>query len=88
MLHYAVFFFVIAIFVFAHLLFEHFFHFLGPALAIFVQQVGPSHLSRDDLITVRMIDILLEKFHILLSLPVLLLEEALPIVFVPNFVGL
>jgi hypothetical protein len=72
----------------AHFLFEHFFHFLRPSLAVLIEKMSPAHLPCDDLIAFGMVDVLLEKFHIFFRLPVLLLEEAFPIVFVPNFVGL
>ena len=48
----------------------------------------PAHLAGDDLVAIRVVDVALEKFHVLLGLAVLLLEEALPIVFVPDFVWL
>ncbi len=58
---------------------------LGPLLAVLVQQMVPAHLAGDDLVAVRVVDEALEEFHVLLGLAVLLLEEPLPIVFVPNF---
>src|SRR6202011_3879696 len=49
-----------------------------------VEQVSPPHLLRDDLITIRVIDVFLEQFHIAFCLAILLLEKSFPIVFIPS----
>ena len=53
-----------------------------------VEQLGPTHLARDDLVALRMIEILLEQLHVLLRLVILLLEKTLPLVLVPHAIGL
>jgi len=64
---------------------EHRVHFIVPGFAFFlVEQLGPAHLARDDLVSLRMIQILLEQLHVFLRLMVLLLEKPLPLVFIPD----
>src|SRR5438094_7387959 len=48
----------------------------------------PAHLARDDFVAVGMIHVFFEKLHVTLGLAVLLLEETLPLVFVPDALGL
>src|SRR5271166_6133357 len=49
-----------------------------------VEQVSPPHLLRDDLVTIRVVDVFLEQFHIAFCLAILLLEKSFPIVFIPS----
>ena len=44
----------------------------------------PAHLPGNDLIAVRIVQILFEQFHIFLGFAILLLEKALPIVLIPD----
>src|ERR1700730_2695660 len=46
--------------------------------------MGPSHFLSDDLVTIRVIDILLKQLHVTFGFTILLLEKSLPIVFVPS----
>ena len=48
----------------------------------------PAHFARDDLVALRMIEILLEQLHVFLRLLILLLEKSLPLVFIPCSIGL
>src|SRR5215831_8918023 len=50
--------------------------------------MGPPHFLRDNLISVRVIDVLLEQLHVPFCLAVLLLKEAFPIVLIPGFLWL
>ena len=61
-------------------------HFIAPVLAF--QQLRPAHFLRDDLVALRMVEVLLEQLHVFLRLMVLLLEKPLPLVLVPNSIGL
>ena len=51
------------------------------------QRLSPAHFTRDDLVALRIVEILLEQFHIFLSLMVLL-RRNVPVVFIPRVVGL
>src|SRR5215475_5413507 len=46
--------------------------------------MGPTHLASDDLVAVRIVDVLLEQLHVPLRLAVLLLSKAFPVVLVPG----
>src|SRR6202022_2513060 len=46
--------------------------------------MGPSHFLSDDLVTIRVIDILLKQLHVTFGFTILLLEKSLPIVLVPS----
>ena len=61
-------------------------HFIAPVIAF--QQLCPAHFLRDDLVALRMVEVLLEQLHVFLRLMVLLLEKPLPLVLVPNSIGL
>src|ERR1700730_12257143 len=50
--------------------------------------MGPTHFLCDNLIAVRIIDVLLKQLHVPLGLAVLLLKEALPIVLIPRLLWL
>ena len=53
---------------------QHRVHFIAPGIGLLlVEQLRPAHLARDDLVALRMIEILLEQLHIFLRLIVLLL---------------
>src|ERR1044071_7760905 len=52
------------------------------APVFFIQQLRPTHLSRNDFIAPGIIEICFQQLHVLFRLPILLLEKALPIVFV------
>src|SRR5205807_5131721 len=56
---------------------------LGAPIAV-SENLRPAHFPRDNFITLWVVDVLLQQFHILFRALVLLLEEALPIVFVPD----
>src|ERR1700745_1787170 len=49
-----------------------------------VKQVSPPHLLRDDLVTIRVIDVFLAQFHVPFCLAILLWEKSFPIVFIPS----
>ena len=44
----------------------------------------PAHLLGDDLVAVRVVEIFFEQLHVLFRFPILLLEKAFPIVFIPD----
>src|SRR5882762_4066094 len=44
----------------------------------------PSHFSGDDLVSVWVVDVLLEQLHIAFGFAILLLKKPLPIVLVPS----
>src|ERR1700730_9561676 len=48
------------------------------------QNLRPTHFAGDDFVALRIVDILLQQFHVFFCALVLLLEETLPIVFVPD----
>ena len=48
------------------------------------EQLGPTHLARDDLVPLWIVEIFLQQLHVFLGLLVLLLKETLPVVFVPK----
>src|ERR1700757_2716128 len=50
--------------------------------------MGPSHFLRDNLISVRVINVLLKQLHIPLGFAVLLLKEAFPVVLIPGLLWL
>src|SRR5437870_6294702 len=56
---------------------------LGAPIAV-SQNLGPTHFSRDNFIALRVVDVILQQLHVFFRPLVLLLEEALPIVFVPD----
>ena len=59
---------------------------LSPSLPLLVHQMEPAHLAGDDLITLRIIAVALQQLHVPLRLPILLLQEPLPVVLVPDLV--
>src|SRR5262245_56317564 len=57
---------------------------VAPFVAILLVEMAPTHLARDNLIPMWVVDIFLEQLHVFLRLLILLLEKALPIVFIPS----
>src|SRR5215213_8931817 len=64
---------------------EHGIDFFAPILAI--NELRPAHFTRDNLVALRMVEILLEQLHVLLRLLILLLEKTFPVVLVPSSFG-
>src|SRR5947199_4406053 len=56
---------------------------LGAPIAV-SQNLGPPHFPRDKFIALRVVDVILQQLHVCFRPLVRLLEQALPIVFVPD----
>src|SRR5918993_1414056 len=57
-----------------------------PIASVTIQQVGPPHLPRNELISLRVIQIFLQQFHVAFGALLLLLKKSFPIVLVPNVI--